>query len=381
MFRFRSPRHDDAPAETVAPSPASPAHETPDAPDGRAERLASWLGFAELQRRTLEGIQGELDHTSRTVEAATLDLSAKFRDLAERALDQARQVAEIIETAGSVEIDGKREPFHDAVVEMRENIAVMIDNIVQLSKRAMSMVYLLDDVQKDVAELKASLGDVDAINRQTNFLALNAAIEAHRAGEAGKTFAVVAQEIRNLSRATASVEEKMRSKIGALSAGIDRGHNILREIADTDMSPQMLAKERVDMMMESIVRQTETFQEILRGTARGSGEISETIGAMITRMQFQDLSKQKLEAIGDSLAVVSSGLDELEASTRPLLSGLDPVASSSWVDELLGRLKLSDVRRRFVRKLLLEGGALDEHGVLDREARGNETDENDIELF
>jgi len=383
MFQFRRSRPDAETIPVAAPPPATnAAPENATAPDERAEMLARWMGFAELQRRTLEGIQGELTHTSQTVEAATLDISARFRELAERALDQARQVARIIETAGSVELDGKREPFHEVVVEMREHIAEMISNIVQLSKRAMSMVYLLDDVQKDVAELRTSLADVDAINRQTNFLALNATIEAHRAGEAGKTFAVVAQEIRNLSLTTASVAERMREKIGALAGGIDRGHSILREIADTDMSPQMLAKERVDQMMESLVRQTESFQDVLRGTARGAGEISETIGHMITRMQFQDLSKQKMEAVGDSLAVVASGLDELDERTRLLLPpGVDPLVPSPWVEELLGRFKLSDVRQRFVRKLLLEGSALDEHGVLDPETPGTETGDNDIELF
>lgn len=366
-------------AETSAPV----LEVAPDVPDDeRLQLLTAWMGFAELQRRTLEGIQGELSHTSHTVETATLDISSRFRELAERALEQSHQVADIIETAGSVEIEGRREPFHDVVVEMREHIALMIDNIVQLSKRAMSMVYLLDDVQKDVAELRDSLTDVDAINRQTNFLALNATIEAHRAGEAGKTFAVVAQEIRGLSRSTGSVAERMREKIGALSGGIDRGHAILREIADTDMSPQVLAKERVDHMMDSLVRQTQAFQETLRGTARGSDEISATIGHMITRMQFQDVSKQKLEAISDGLAVVTSGIDELDNRTRGLLpDGVVPILPSPWIDELLGRFKLSDVRRRFVRKLLLEGSALDEHGALDRELSASESDDDGVELF
>jgi methyl-accepting chemotaxis protein len=364
--------------------PALPAGDAPpvEASTAWMEELARWLGFADLQRRTLEGIRQELSNTSETVEAATVDLSSRFRVLAEQALEQAHKVADVVALAGSITIDGERESFDQVVVDMQGIIAEMIENIVQLSKRAMSMVYLLDDVQKDVAELLHSVGDVDSINRQTNFLALNATIEAHRAGEAGKTFAVVAQEVRNLSRTTAEVAEKMHHKIDALAAGINRGHAILREIADTDMSPQMLAKEHVDRTMDSLVKQTEQFQSVLRQSAAASSEMSQTIGHMVTRMQFQDLSKQRLEAVSDSLAVVVRGLDELEKTSRPLLPpGRAPIVPSEWVDNLLGHFKLSEMRQRFVRKLLMEGTVLDEHGTLDLGAPRADSVDETIELF
>lgn len=367
--------------DTDAPVTAAPGV-TAEARGEATDQLVRWLGFADLQRRTLEGIRQELSSTSESVEAATVDLSSRFRELAEKALDQSRQVADVVSLAATITIDGERESFDQVVVEMQTIISEMIANIVQLSKRAMSMVYLLDDVQKDVSELLASVSDVDSINRQTNFLALNATIEAHRAGEAGKTFAVVAQEVRNLSRTTQGVAERMHQKIDQLAAGINRGHSILREIADTDMSPQMLAKERVDRTMDSLVRQTEQFQSVLRQSAHASSEMSDTIGHMITRMQFQDLSKQRLDAVSDSLAVVLMALGELEKTSRPLLPvGVRTESPSAWVDELLGRFKLSEMRQRFVRKLLLEGSALDEHGALDLSSPHVDSVDDGIELF
>lgn len=373
-----SPSAKAEPELPVAIASGSPSEDSPQA----AEQLTRWLGFADLQRRTLEGIRQELSSTSETVETATVDLSIRFRELAETALNQSRQVADVITLAATISIDGERESFDQVVVDMQTIIAEMIANIVQLSKRAMSMVYLLDDVQKDVSELLTSVSDVDSINRQTNFLALNATIEAHRAGEAGKTFAVVAQEVRNLSRTTQGVAERMHQKIDQLAAGINRGHAILREIADTDMSPQMLAKERVDRTMESLVRQTEQFQSVLRQSADASSEMSNTISHMITRMQFQDLSKQRLEAVSDSLAVLLMAADELEKSSQTLLpAGAQPDFPSAWVEELLGRFKLSEMRHRFVRKLLLEGSALDEHGVLDLGSLHVDSVDDGVELF
>lgn len=345
--------------------------------------LATWLGFADIQRRTLDAVQVELNRTSSTVEDATVELSGRFRELAEHALNQSERVREIVALSDSVEIDGERMPLADLVVSMQDAIAEMISNIVQLSTRAMNMVYLLDDVQRDVVELEKSIADIDIINRQTNFLALNATIEASRAGEAGRTFAVVAQEVRHLSRTTSELAERMRAKVSAVVGGVRHGHEILRGIADTDMSPQMLAKERLDKTMESLVAQTSHFQEVLATAATDSSEMSRTIGAMVTRMQFQDLTKQRIEAVNDSLAIMVAGLNDLESRTQgEMPDGVAIPRPQEWLDALLDRFKLSEMRQRFVRRLLLEGSALDEHGALDLSGcQEDNMPEDDIELF
>ncbi|PWC34784.1 chemotaxis protein [Azospirillum sp. TSO35-2] len=347
-----------------------------------ADLLSTWLGFADVQRRTLDVVQTELSRTSAHVETATLDLSDRFRELAQKALDQSERVAQIVAMAGSVEIDGERVPLDTLVVGMQDVITDMVTNIVTLSRHAMSMVYLLDDVQKDVGELEKSIGDIDTINRQTNFLALNATIEASRAGEAGRTFAVVAQEVRHLSRSTGELAERMRTKVTAVVKGVRNGHDILRQIANTDMSPQMLAKERVDKTMDSLVEQTAHFQSVLETAATVSSDMSATIAHVITGMQFQDLTKQRIEAINDSLAIMNAGLGELETRIRgELPPGVVSREPREWLNQLLDRFTLSEMRERFVRKLLLEGTALDENGVLDVDVGGSNSSGGDIELF
>ncbi|MGQ9366752.1 methyl-accepting chemotaxis protein [Azospirillum sp. ST 5-10] len=346
------------------------------------ELLATWMGFADVQRRTMEAVQGELRRTSDLVETSTLDLSGRFRELTDKALEQSGRVQEIVATAGSVEVDGARVPLGEVVEHMQGSIAEMIANVVALSEQAMSMVHLLDDVQNDVAELERSITDIDTINRQTNFLALNATIEASRAGEAGRTFAVVAQEVRHLSHDTSALADRMRAKVTAVVRGVRHGHEILRRIADTDMSPQLRAKERVDKSMASLVEQTEHVKAVLETAARVSTEMSGTIAHVVTGMQFQDLTKQRLEAVSDSLHVIAAGLEDLEDRTRGKLPpDVDTPVPHAWLDALLGRFRLSDVRERFVRKLLLEGTALDLHGALDAAAGRDDGSAGDVELF
>lgn len=347
-----------------------------------AELLSRWIGFSELQRQTIAALHSELDRVSGLVEDSTLELSRRFRELAEGARFQAHRVEQIVGMARYVEIGQERVPMDEVVHGMQHMITEMISNIVQVSAKAMSMVYVLDDVQVDVADLEKSIADIDAINRQTNFLALNATIEASRAGEAGRTFAVVANEVRQLSRTTAALANRMRTRVLAVVNGVRHGHEILRGIADTDMSPQMLAKERVDRTMESLVTQTEHFQEVLESAATSSEEMSCTIGSMVTGMQFQDLTKQRLEHVADCLNFMSSGLDDLMAHTRSVLPlGAEMAMPQEWMDQLLGRFKLSDMRQRFVRRLLLEGTALDEEGMLELSQEPASGAGGDVELF
>ena len=346
------------------------------------EVVGQWLGFADVQRHTLDVLRAEIERTSGLVEDSTLDLSRRFQELALTARDQSKRVDDIVAMARFVEIDGNPVPLDELVVNMQTMINEMIANIVQLSMKAMNMVYLLDDVQKDVVELEKSIGDIDAINRQTNFLALNATIEASRAGDAGRTFAVVANEVRHLSKTTSELADRMRAKVTAVVKGVREGHDILRHIANTDMSPQMLAKERVDKTMESLVNQTHHFEQVLAGTSASSEEMSMVIGRMVTGMQFQDLTKQRLEHVADSMSIMTAGLEDLAARTRASIpDGVDIPFPKEWLDSLLGRFTLSDMRERFVRRLLMEGTALDEHGILDAGPEETQSGAGDVELF
>ncbi|CAK0758575.1 methyl-accepting chemotaxis protein [uncultured Gammaproteobacteria bacterium] len=346
------------------------------------ELLGMWVGFSDVQRKTLALLRFELDRTSELVESSTVDLSGRFRVLAEAARDQASHVDQIVSMAQYVEVDEDKVPVEQLVISMQAVIGEMIGSIIMLSQKAMSMVYLLDDVQKDVADLEKSIADIDNINRQTNFLALNATIEANRAGEAGRTFAVVASEVRQLSKTTSALADHMRSRVAAVVGGVRQGHDILRKIATTDMSPQILAKERVDKAMGSLVAQTNHFHDVLEAASSSASEMSMNIGQMIMGMQFQDRAKQQLEHVGDSMNVIDSGLEELISRTRIALPDHVEIAPArEWIDHLLGRFTLSEMRQRFVRQLLLEGTALDDLGALDAHGGGAESAAGDVELF
>ena len=329
--------------------------------------LSEWMAFSMVQCRSFDMLRREIEETSRSIENSTHDISTGFRDLADSAGEQSRRVQEIIANANVVELDGESVPIDRVMVAMQEILVDMVNNIVSLSKQAMRMVYLLDDVVQDVQDVEKFIGEIGEINQQTNFLALNARIEAARAGAAGTTFHVVAGEVRQLSSTTAALAERMRLSVGAVSRGVTRGYEILQTIADTDLSPQLLAKERIDSAMSGLMVQAEHFTAVLSDAVVASDTMSRNIGQIVTRLQFQDLAKQRFEHVVDGMMLMKGGLEDLEAKTAPIGGGLPSFQDdrSEWLNGLVTGLPVGATRQRFLHGLLMGGTALDGIGALD----------------
>jgi methyl-accepting chemotaxis protein len=230
----------------------------------------------------------------------------------------------------------------------------VVAKILLLAQHAMSMVYSLDDVEKNIGAVERCIGDIDRINRQTNLLALNAAIEAEHAGAAGVAFRVVAAEVRDLSKSTRSLAEGMRSQISAVAQGVRTGHALLKDVAAVDMSSNITAKDRLVSLISAMHRRDERVSAVIDETARAAAGISGGIGAIVTGLQFQDRAKQRLEHVMDTLHLVGDALLELHRETSVAAPDAvpDAEANAAWLKSVLARYTLGEMRERFVARLL-----------------------------
>ena len=318
--------------------------------------LDKWLGLSRTQRRALEALVAELDTASTDVEGSVSDLTGRFQSIASKTREQARSVQEIAQLTNSVAVEGEVIPLTEFAEGLGTTLADLIERIIHLSSRSVSMVYTLDDVMAELTDVDKSVQQIDKINYQTNLLALNAKIEAARAGEAGRGFAVVAQEVRDLAMRVGNMAGTLKKQLGAISDNLHKTYALVQDIASLDMAEQNVeTNARFTTIMDCLVSQNARLTQFLEDTASTSQDITNDISAAVVSMQFQDRTTQLLQNVGIGLNALAAGNADLESRTRremPQTAQTEEL-DGEWARAVASEFSLGDVRARFLRHLRL----------------------------
>lgn len=358
----------------------------PDDPDLPFQFLNRWLSLSETQRKAMTIIMSEIDLVSELVETNISDISTKFQELAKNSQIQTEQVSILADSAQNIEYQGKSIDLSEVINTIDEHLTSMIGKIIETSKHGVEVVYALDDVKNDVVKVESLIDEIESINKQTNMLALNARIEAARAGEAGLGFAVVAHEVQELARSINTMAGTMREEISGVAKGVRLGHSRIKEVANIDLSKNILVKETIRELMDCIMQQNETSTQALRSSEAISKDITKDIYGVITRLQFQDRAKQRMENINTTLQVMGESVQSFATETQQTfeisLEGRSP--EDDWFKSVIKDLTLGEMRGRFLKAVFDEGDEFTEqteNTVPDLVEGNSIDDDDDIELF
>ncbi|MFN2350043.1 MAG: methyl-accepting chemotaxis protein [Thioalkalivibrio sp.] len=216
---------------------------------------------ARISREATDQQRGELNQVASAVD----EMVGSVEDVARNT----RQAAEGATEARGVAEEGRRTVASS--VAATEDLAQGMENASQAVSKVQSGAQNIDTILRVISD----------VAEQTNLLALNAAIEAARAGEQGRGFAVVADEVRTLARRTNASITEIRSIIESLQSDVGNAVNLMQRsaeqgeqnrqrVADADQALQRIAEavQRIDDMNQQIAQasneQATTMEEIRR---------------------------------------------------------------------------------------------------------------------
>ena len=229
----------------------------------------------------IEGVVAKQHNEVSQVATATTEMSQTAQQVSDNAGDAAQ-------AANQANDNGK-----DALVKVEESCKEMA----LLNTELESASGVVIQVGEDVENISAVLQVIESIAEQTNLLALNAAIEAARAGEQGRGFAVVADEVRNLASKTQGSTEEIQAMINKLQSG---------------------SRSAVQLMTENIKR-SEIVETSIKDTSTSLTEIAHLITTM------SDVNTQ-IAAAAEEQSVVGSEISERVVEISEQTSELNVIA-------------------------------------------------------
>ena len=297
-----------------------------DAIDGYLE------GLARCVDQELARVQAELAQLKNMIADAVLTMSQSFNSLYALTSGQTVLVHDLIhDLEGATDSGFERISFSQFALKTDEALRFFIDHILQVSKQSMEMVAVINDVGGHMSHVERLLKDVQKIADQTNLLALNAAIEAARAGEAGRGFAVVADEVRNLSKHSDKFSEEIKSVVIASKHNIDDAQNMIEIMASKDMNIAISSKASIDKMMQDIAVINRKMSNNVAEVSRLTGNIEVCVGDAIRGLQFEDMARQLIEHLENKL----SHFHALSAEIHLGLGVFKIADTALWEQELL----------------------------------------------
>lgn len=283
--------------------------------------------YTELLSAVLPSWNKQTNLAKAQIETGITDLSLRFGDINDR-LQQA--ITTSTQTASGLNgQEGLSHIIQDADKSLNE-IMLSLRSTIQSRAEMLSEISKLAQITE---ELRAMGSEVADIASQTNLLALNAAIEAARAGEQGRGFAVVADEVRTLSTRSGETGARITQRIEQVNQALENTLHTATQFAEQETAILGDVETTIGEVLnnfESAGTQIVTSSKLLETE---SSQVRRDVEDVLVALQFQDRVNQILSHVVDDVDKLAAAVTEHKAAmaTQQAVPHLNV---KQWLDDV-----------------------------------------------